>query len=797
MTNIYVSNASQLQSALANAKGGDTLLLKSGNYGSIKIEDANFNDFVTIKSADGDNRATFSGLDVFDSSYLRIDGVHVAATSNSGTSVLHIDNSDHIDLVNSEVNGKVDNVYPIEGPAFGIYVYNGSTNIRLENNYVHDVQNGVVVFGATNAVVEGNKVDRIGADTFKFSNLDGALIKNNIGPEYLYPGDDTHADFMQFQGSPSKNVVIEGNVFLPQNRFDSQGIFVAGAGGHKNITIEQNIIYTKMANGIFVNTSSTLASTITIKENTLINALSDDRPSTRISVPDGAKVTNNIVSRKSGEYDGNNLRIQHTDPGGDYYYGDLFANLLGKPGVKLADLAPVPGSVADGMGAYDRLLELLGEKPASGPDPDPEPVFAPDPDPAPDPEPAPDPDPEPVPDPNPKPGPTPEDIDAIYANLPVQNIARASNVIELKHSSDFEVAAATIALSFNADSVSGRLGLVSKDATGYGGGGNHITAYIDDGELIVRFQNGNNDKTFTIPGIEVGKDYDLQLSFGEGAVSVWLNGQPVKAASFNMSWEDNVEYFQIGGNGWASVSGEAGFTHVFDGKIWDVVIVEGVKSPEKISDILNGTSQNTTSAQTLFPDMGDIDWDTLNVLTQDGGGIIEGTEKADYFGGTNVRDVVLGDKGGDILVGGGGNDSLKGNYGSDILAGGNGGDSLRGGRGEDILAGGAGNDYMNGGADADMFHFAEMGKDNSDFIKNFKTGSDQIGLDGDVFKNIDDPSDAFIAGTKALSAGDHLIYDEQTGKLFYDRDGSGSTNKRLVAEFEVGTDLTGDDFSIL
>ena len=59
MATTHVSSASELKAALASAKGGDTILLESGSYGWVTLKEFQFNDYVTIKSADGNGGAGF------------------------------------------------------------------------------------------------------------------------------------------------------------------------------------------------------------------------------------------------------------------------------------------------------------------------------------------------------------------------------------------------------------------------------------------------------------------------------------------------------------------------------------------------------------------------------------------------------------------------------------------------------------------------------------------------------------------------------------------------------------------
>ena len=113
---------------------------------------------------------------------------------------------------------------------------------------------------------------------------------------------------------------------------------------------------------------------------------------------------------------------------------------------------------------------------------------------------------------------------------------------------------------------------MAKDAYEFGGGGNHFTSYIKDGTLHVRFQDGASSKEFSVGNIKANVDYDLQASFGDGKVTAMLDGKVFGQANFDTSWASNSEYMQIGANGWASQTGQKGFTDVFDGTISNVLL---------------------------------------------------------------------------------------------------------------------------------------------------------------------------------------------------------------------------------
>jgi Ca2+-binding RTX toxin-like protein len=139
------------------------------------------------------------------------------------------------------------------------------------------------------------------------------------------------------------------------------------------------------------------------------------------------------------------------------------------------------------------------------------------------------------------------------------------------------------------------------------------------------------------------------------------------------------------------------------------------------------------------------------------------------------------------------NQNLHGGAGTDILVT---------GAGDDILAGGAGNDLLFGGAGADTFVFdsAPGGAGNIDTILDFKANGDadhlllsqQVfgsllasdgSLDVSQFAQVSDGS----GGSATLDAAVHVIYDSQTGNLYYDVDGADTVDGRSVFAVLGGT----------
>ncbi|WP_223274994.1 M10 family metallopeptidase C-terminal domain-containing protein [Tateyamaria sp. syn59] len=133
-----------------------------------------------------------------------------------------------------------------------------------------------------------------------------------------------------------------------------------------------------------------------------------------------------------------------------------------------------------------------------------------------------------------------------------------------------------------------------------------------------------------------------------------------------------------------------------------------------------------------------------------------------------------------------------------------GSDVLYGGRGSDLLDGGLGADALNGGMGEDMFRFSTaLGGGNVDRIMDFDTDEDLILLDSLIFEDLIGQSilsfGAFHSSTTGVArdSEDRIIYNTETGTVFYDADGSGEDAAIRFAKLSEGLDLSADNFIIL
>jgi Ca2+-binding RTX toxin-like protein len=171
----------------------------------------------------------------------------------------------------------------------------------------------------------------------------------------------------------------------------------------------------------------------------------------------------------------------------------------------------------------------------------------------------------------------------------------------------------------------------------------------------------------------------------------------------------------------------------------------------------------------------------------------------------DLSTVTFGLGGSDInpieIVGTAGADALASSEIWDHVTGGAGDDRMRGLGGRDTLAGGPGNDILSGGGDRDTFLFntALSAASNVDHIKDFTHLVDRIMLKHSIFTALPvgaiTPAD-FHPGTSAADTSDRIIYDQPSGRLWYDADGTGTRAPVLFAVLDNHTVLTAVDFLV-
>ncbi|NET10322.1 MAG: hypothetical protein F6K09_06645 [Merismopedia sp. SIO2A8] len=177
--------------------------------------------------------------------------------------------------------------------------------------------------------------------------------------------------------------------------------------------------------------------------------------------------------------------------------------------------------------------------------------------------------------------------------------------------------------------------------------------------------------------------------------------------------------------------------------------------------------------------------------------VFSGTAGDDIFNGRGGRDRARGRDGNDRFNGGSGKDRLLGDGGDDRLNGGTDGDRLVGGSGDDDLIGGAGMDtILTGvGADSIIYNNRREGGGRGDRIRDFDEDNDLIVVKGRRFDRSLRTNRLlrrkyFTVGSEATTQNHRFIFDDSSGVLSFDPDGTGDRQSIILARLGRNTDLT-------
>ncbi len=120
------------------------------------------------------------------------------------------------------------------------------------------------------------------------------------------------------------------------------------------------------------------------------------------------------------------------------------------------------------------------------------------------------------------------------------------------------------------------------------------------------------------------------------------------------------------------------------------------------------------------------------------------------------------------------------------------------------IVGREGKDTLKGQRGADTFVFDRaIGPDNVDRIIDFNVNEaaegDRLLMKGSVFGGMAAgglAADAFATGTAAQDANDRFLFDQGSGRLWFDADGAGAGDQVLIATFEQNAIVTAGDIEI-
>ncbi len=397
--------------------------------------------------------------------------------------------------------------------------------------------------------------------------------------------------------------------------------------------------------------------------------------------------------------------------------------------------------------------------------------------------------------------------------------------------------------------------VLTGSATINGTGNNQANGIFGNSADNILRGAGGNDTLLGGEGIDTliggtGSDlyfYDEDDRFvedpGAGTDEIWvydlINTQSVVMA-------DNIERLISYYTGSASITGNAtnNFIQTLDGND----TLNGVTG----SDTMDGGAGNDT----YITDGGDTIIDASGietVLSSATFTLATGLERLTLTGTANINgtgnaagNTITGNSGANSLDGAGGTDTMTGGAGNDTFTtdGGdilneaaNGGtdtvrstvtftlqtnfenlvltgssaingtgnsavNTITGNGAVNTLNGSTGSDTMTGGLGNDSFVFnTTLGTSNIDRITDYTAVNDTFRLDDAVFTGLATGTlsgAAYVQNTtgKAVDASDRIIYETDTGKVFFDRDGTGAAAAVQFATIGTNLVLTSADFVV-
>ncbi|MBD2069454.1 serine hydrolase [Leptolyngbya sp. FACHB-671] len=245
------------------------------------------------------------------------------------------------------------------------------------------------------------------------------------------------------------------------------------------------------------------------------------------------------------------------------------------------------------------------------------------------------------------------------------------------------------------------------------------------------------------------------------------------------------------------INGEAGNDVITGGAGWDAI--NGGSGSDRlleVGDVRYYTLTNTrltTLTITLNTNPNTIVRPYVDTLTS--------IESVTLIGG-NSRNLINASEftaGSVILQGLAGNDTLLSGSQGDTLNGGIGNDTLNGGGADDLLTGGIGRDRLTGGTGRDRFSF-NAPNERSDRILDFEVAADLIQLSSRGFSGLRTgllAANQFTLGASATAITHRIGYNNTTGALWFDQDGTGGQAARQLATLAPNLNLTNNHFVVV
>ena len=247
---LSVSNPQALYTAVKASSAGDTILLRTANYGVLELDNLNFGGAgLTVKAAPG-AKPVMTSLVTKNSKGLNFAGLEIAMAPKQQYGIFAIESEriTYDDMISHEADGALDGVG---------FFFRLSNRISITNSEFHHLGVGGTALDTPNVTISNNRFHDINTDGVDLAGSPAATVSGNTFTDF-FPSEGAHPDAIQFWETkehpmPAGSVVKDNIIRRGKGRV-MQGIFVES---QSNITIVGNAMSGTMTNGISVSSTKT------------------------------------------------------------------------------------------------------------------------------------------------------------------------------------------------------------------------------------------------------------------------------------------------------------------------------------------------------------------------------------------------------------------------------------------------------------------------------------------------------------------------------------------------------------
>jgi hypothetical protein len=301
---IHVKNASELTEKLAKARGGEHFLLDQGEYGTLRLVNAQYDSTVFIGSANREAKARFSDITMAGSRNITIEDVSIGRSLLPSqpiwTYISRLERNENIRLSRVSFHGSLDGDPTNDGNLVFIRDVRG---LIVEDSEFQQANAALIVERSSEVLITRNYFHDQKLDAINMAAVQDVKIVHNFITGHYPTGPKDHPDAIQFwthgTRQASERILIEGNVIWQGRGLGSQGIFLKDETGilpYRDITINNNMIYN--TSGYWHGISLENADHVTITNNSALSSPADPiQNRLLLRKVRGARVNNNVFDQ--------------------------------------------------------------------------------------------------------------------------------------------------------------------------------------------------------------------------------------------------------------------------------------------------------------------------------------------------------------------------------------------------------------------------------------------------------------------------------------------------------------------